>query len=150
MEAKRDWLDQFPENHRGAIAGYFYNTVRDAAGISDLRLLCAHLYRDLCRMVREEGNHFSRGVNKLSVMRAVQQDPEGVRQLMAWVIQQEARSPEERARDKEVAAEEGKRRHMEGLPPTQKQLDTLLRLGVDEFPDNRWRASELIEEHKTW
>lgn len=149
MEAKRDWLDQFPENHRGAIAGYFYNEVRDSPGCSP-NDGCSRVYRKLSRQMREQGNRFGGGVNKLSVLRAMQQNPKGARHLMAWVIQQEARSPEERARDKEVAAEDGKRRHMERLPPTQKQLDTLLRLGVDEFPENRWRASELIEEHKTW
>lgn len=155
MEASREWLEQFPEQVRGAICGWFYNAVRDAAaGIAleelSLSLLCSDVYRHLSRAVKEEGSHVSGGVNKLAVLRRMQADPEGARRLMAWVIAQEGRTPEQKARDKQAKQEEGKRAYMERLAPTQKQLDMLLKLGVDEFPDNRWRASELIEEHKTW
>lgn len=149
MRVSREWLEQFPTEHRGAVGGWFYNAVRDdpAAGP---RPICSAVYRYLSRQLQEQGQRFSGGVNKLAVMRAMQKDPAAAQAFAVWVIEQESRSPEERQRDKEATEADGKRRYMEGLPPTQKQLDTLLRLGVDELPANRWRASELIEEHKTW
>lgn len=150
MEASKDWLEQFPAQHRGAIANYFYEVVRFHHGSVDLRQGCSEVYREQSRQLRRYGQRVGHGVDKLALLRAMQRDPDGARQFMAWVIQREARSPEERARDEAIEAQEGKRRWMESQPPTEKQLDVLERLGVEEFPENRWRASELIEEHKTW
>lgn len=114
------------------------------------RLLCSAVYRYLAGELHQGGARVSGGASKLSVIRAMQKDPSGARAFMAWVIEQEQRSPEERAADKETAEAEGKRRYMEGQPPTEKQLAVLVKLGVTEHPENRWRASELIEAHKTW
>lgn len=149
-ESRRDWLDQFPAQHRGAIANWFYEVVRIHGGDVPLSQGCSEVYRDQARQLQRYGQRMGGGVDKLAVLRAMQKDPAGTRQFMAWVIRQEGRTPEERQRDKEAREAEGKRAHMERLAPTQKQLDTLLRLGVDELPENRWRASELIEEHKDW
>jgi len=149
MEGSREWLEQFPAEHQGAIGGWFYNEVRRAPD-AEPRRICSAVYRYLAGQVREYGQRFGGGVNKLNVMRDMQREPGGAQAFAAWVIRREQRSPEERRRDKEESEAEGKRRYMEGLPPTQKQLDTLLKLGVDELPANRWRASELIEANKTW
>lgn len=150
MEPNRDWLDQFPAEHRGAIANYFYEAVRFHRGDIEAKKGCSEVYRELARQLQRYGQRPGQGVDKLQVLRAMQRDPIQAQCFFLWVIRQEARSPEEKERDKAQSEAEGKRRYMESLPPTQKQLDTLLRLGVDEMPENRWQASELIERHKIW
>jgi hypothetical protein len=148
MEGRRDWLDQFPAAHRGAIANWFYEVARLSGGTVDPAKGCSMIYRDQARQLQRYGS--GSGVDKASVLRAMEKDPEGAKALMVWVIEREARSPEQRQKDKADAEQQGKRAYMEALPPTQKQLDVLMRLGVDVFPDNRWHASELIEANKDW
>jgi hypothetical protein len=153
-EDPKQFLRQFPADHQGAIGNMFYEVARAARrewGVLAQRnvgKVCSAMFRSLKEAALNEDSGMK--VRKSAVVRAMAHDPEGAKGFMSWVLAQLERPPEEREAEREEKAAQGKREWMEKQTPTQKQLDLLLRLGVDEYPDNRWRASELIEERKDW
>jgi hypothetical protein len=65
--------------------------------------------------------------------------------LAAEAVAYEQMPSDEKSRMKAARAELGRQTHMSNMPPTEKQLKHLRRLGVVTIPANRLEASHLID-----
>src|SRR5260221_6512312 len=115
MPASDAWLRRFPAAHQGLIGHYFYEAIRKHAG-SDPALICSELAKHLWEQRRAHGPGLK--VDQADILEAMRSDPDGAVQFGAWCIEREARSHEEKARDREYQAEAGKLVGMEMVPPT--------------------------------
>lgn len=152
MTASRDWLFRFPAREQPLIEALFVGQVQRTTGIAvgelSAPLVCQDLAKHLWNQRRIHGP--GQVVDQAVILEAMKSDPESCCRFMQAVIDREARSPEEKARAQQDTEEDKKRVAMERLPASQKQLDILLKLGVDVWPENRWEASELINANKDW
>ncbi len=149
MEEKDEkrFLNAFLPEHAGGVTEFFYRTARTFPEEKRApRLLCSALYAMLWESVRRWED--SGSISKRGILAVLEEDPEAAQDLMAYVIEQLGLPPSVRQERKEAAAALGKQEWMKRQEPTEKQLAFLARLGYDGPVENRWHASQLIEEHK--
>lgn len=147
-QQKNRFLLHFEADHRGAIGNGFYEIIRTGE----------HMPGRICSLVfcqiRDAGLHEKTEVGDSVPWREVlywmQTDPEAAQDFALLCYQREMQSPEDREKRKAENAKFGREQHMAKLPATEKQIETLRRLGYDGEIQNRAHASALIEEKKNW
>jgi len=147
MPGGKQFLEHFEPGHRGAVASWFYQAVRQ--GEDSPRRVCSHVYRYLSDYLVRWGD-YPGGVRKQQVLAVMRGDRGGALALAEYAIWYESLPEAERTAIKQRNEEEGKRQWMVTQPPTNKQRSLLERLGYAGTIESRAHASELIEKLKDW
>lgn len=136
--ADQSFLERFPTARRSTVSNRFLEVVR--AGITDPRTIASRVLatcRDHARM---------RHPYDQDIVEAMLTYPQEALAYAQDRIEYEAMPYAERQKMKAEKQQDYQREYMEKMPPTQKQLDYLVKLGYFKIPDNRHEASQIIDE----
>lgn len=138
------FLERFHPNRRGVTGGFFYAAIRSGSDTPE-SVVAAVAFELQQRLLRPWIDDEDRRQLQ-DIQDALQFDPDGAEELAAQCLYRERMPTSERAAQKNVCAEAGRRHWMATQPPTEKQNSYLRNLGCDAVPSNRWQASEWIDE----
>lgn len=141
----RDFILQFPVRDRGPAAEAFHRAVRAGASTST-EVVAAVRRQALDDLPPSSYPDPVKSDRARALLRGLEDDPAGARELAQHAIAWNALPLEERNRLKADRRAEHARAHLAQYPPTEKQLDYLRALGCDETPANRLVASLKIDE----
>lgn len=132
-----------PANVRGTLGNLFHHAVRTGSDtpVAIIRRVASDAAAAACAPYGSE----ERRANLLTLLSALDRDPEGARDYAAWCIWWNNLDETSRQAMKQTQAEESRKAWMGQQPPTPAQLRFLEGLGCTEQPANRWQASDLID-----
>jgi hypothetical protein len=146
LPSPRPLLPHIPERQRGPLINRFLDPVR-TRGIIDATEIVKCVVAGLQQALQRRGRWNT--VSDLGTLRdtllVVLAHPTEALTLAAEAVVYEHLPPSEKAEFKEIRRVSGRQAHMAHLPPTEKQLQYLRRLGVVAVPANRLDASKLID-----
>lgn len=143
----RDLLEHLTNPQRGALSQRLRNIVRAGqAGTPTLayRRALLDLQRDLANARRWSPDD-GRTANLGELVAVLAGHGDEAIAYAAWIFADEAAPPEERERRKAAQSAEAVRAHMDNMPPTERQLDYLRRMGFSGVVDSRAFAASLID-----
>lgn len=135
------YLEQFPQLRRSLVANQFCFAVR--AGAKTVEDVLAWVSRDCRRRITDPYTDDEARDLQRYLLATLEYGEAS--EFAEFILQREKLSPKDKQRLRAVDGQVYVEQHMAGLPPTQKQLDLLKRLGHPGTPTTRLEASRAID-----